>query len=75
VKSAADPTSVDYATHVDLAHSEYQLSIYIRGDNTVANAKAAGALDARELYPDVQMTSVEDFAKDFYANPPSLYEM
>jgi hypothetical protein len=74
VKSAADPASVDMFTHVQLAQSEYKYSMHVRGDNTIANAKAAGALDARELYPDVEVTSCEDYAKDFYANPPQFYD-
>jgi len=51
-------------------HSEYQLSIYIRGDNTVENAKReeyGSALDARELYPDLKLKTLEEFAKEWYA--------
>ncbi|EIN05616.1 NAD(P)-binding protein [Punctularia strigosozonata HHB-11173 SS5] len=69
-----DPKAADFTTHVYQSFTEYQYSIHIRGDNTVANAKAAGALDARELYPDVEVTSFEEFAKGFYASPPSLYD-
>ncbi|KAL5514215.1 hypothetical protein ACEPAG_2303 [Sanghuangporus baumii] len=52
---------------------EYQYSIWVRGDNTVENAKKAeygGALDARELYPDIgkELRTMEDFAKEFYSN-------
>ncbi|KAF8920539.1 NAD-P-binding protein [Mucidula mucida] len=50
--------------------SEYWNSLYIRGDNTLANAVAGGSLDARKLYPDVPVASVEQAAKEFYANPP-----
>ncbi|KAF8910287.1 hypothetical protein CPB85DRAFT_1435379 [Mucidula mucida] len=50
--------------------SEYFNSIYIRGDNTLTNAVADGSLDARKLYPDVPVASVEQTAKEFYANPP-----
>ncbi len=52
--------------------SQYYHSIYIRGDNTLANAVAGGSLDARKLYPDVPVASVEEAAKEFYANPPIL---
>jgi hypothetical protein len=46
---------------------EYTYSMHVRGDNTVANAKAAGALDAHELYPDIRQTTLEEFAKGLYA--------
>ncbi len=49
--------------------SEYRNSLYVRGDNTLANAVAGGSLDARKLYPDVPVASVEQAAKEFYANP------
>ncbi|KAF9052314.1 NAD-P-binding protein [Hymenopellis radicata] len=50
--------------------SGYYNTLYIRGDNTLANAVAAGSLDARKLYPDVPVVSLEQGAKEFYANPP-----
>jgi hypothetical protein len=45
---------------------EYAYSIHARGDNTVANAKAAGGLDVHELYPDLRQTTLEEFAEGFY---------
>ena len=45
---------------------EYLYSIYVRGDNTVENAKRLGALDARELYPDIKPASLEEHAKALY---------
>lgn len=50
-------------------HLEYQVSLWIRGDNTVENAKKpeyGEALDARELYPELKLNSLEEFAKEFY---------
>ena len=44
-------------------------SLYIRGDNTVEKAVAAGALDARQLYPDYEPTSLEQIIREFSANP------
>ncbi|EIN04788.1 hypothetical protein PUNSTDRAFT_138433 [Punctularia strigosozonata HHB-11173 SS5] len=70
-----DPKEADFTMHVYQSFTEYQYSIHIHGNNTVANAKAAGALDARELYPNVEMTSLKEFAnKGFYANPLPLYD-
>jgi len=49
--------------------AEYLLSIFVRGDNIVENAKKpeyGGALDARELYPHLKVTTVEDIAKELY---------
>ncbi|KAJ8474130.1 hypothetical protein ONZ45_g16059 [Pleurotus djamor] len=51
------------------AASDYYYSLYIRGDNTLANAEAAGSLDGRKLYPDIPIPSVEEEMKAFYANP------
>ncbi|KAI5118179.1 hypothetical protein M0805_008420 [Coniferiporia weirii] len=52
-------------------YSQYMISIWIRGDNTVENAKKeefGGALDARELYPDLKVRSLEEVAKEFYSS-------
>ncbi|PVI03913.1 isoflavone reductase family protein [Periconia macrospinosa] len=42
---------------------EYNVSKYVRGDNTLGNAKYLGYLDARELYPDFEPLSFKDFVK------------
>jgi len=45
-------------------------SLFVREDNTVENAKKeeyGGALDARELYPDLKPRSLEAFADEFYS--------
>jgi hypothetical protein len=42
-------------------------SIYFRGDNTVETAKLQGALDGRELYPELKLQSLEEYAQEFYA--------
>ncbi|KAL5514229.1 hypothetical protein ACEPAG_2317 [Sanghuangporus baumii] len=52
--------------------TEYVYSLWVRGDNTVENAKKkeyGGALDARELYPEIgkELKTIEDFAKEFYS--------
>jgi len=49
---------------------EYMYSLFIRGDNTIANAKKpeyGNALDARELYPNIKVSSVEDFTRELYS--------
>ena len=55
------------------AIAQYAYSIWVRGDNTIENAKKpeyGGALDAKELYPDLvkELRSLEDYAKEFYSN-------
>ncbi|TDL14037.1 NAD-binding protein [Rickenella mellea] len=48
---------------------EYEYSYWVRGDNTIENAKKpeyGNALDARELYPDIKPHSLEDYARQFY---------
>ncbi|TRM70572.1 hypothetical protein BD626DRAFT_30637 [Schizophyllum amplum] len=52
---------------------EYRYSLYIRGDNTAAKAKAAGALDFKELYPDVKAPTFEEFMDAFYESPRVPY--
>ncbi|TFY57722.1 hypothetical protein EVJ58_g6855 [Rhodofomes roseus] len=59
-------TDRDYWSHATWAFSEYMISIHFLGENTLANAKKLGALDAQELYPDIVPTGFADFAKEFY---------
>ncbi|KLO11933.1 NAD-binding protein [Schizopora paradoxa] len=50
---------------------EYMNSFFIRGDNTVENAKKpeyGSALDARELYPHLKVLSLEEFTRQLYSN-------
>jgi hypothetical protein len=53
--------------------AQYRYSMQHRGDNTLANAKAAGALLAQELYPDVKTKSVREYAEAFYAAPKPIF--
>jgi hypothetical protein len=52
-----------------LAMAQYTHSIFVRGDNTRAKAKALGALDTRDLYPDMPLQKMADFAEKWYKNP------
>ena len=46
----------------------------MRGDNTVENAVKDGALNSKELYPDMYpRKSVAEFAETWYPNPPYPY--
>lgn len=48
---------------------EYQYSLWFRGDNVVENAKKpeyGNALDARELYPDLKLRTLEAWAHELY---------
>ena len=52
----------------------YSNTLYVRGDNTIANAKAGGVLDARELYPDYQpVVTAEEGAIQFYKEPMRIH--
>lgn len=42
-------------------------SLYFRGDNTIETAKSHGALDGRELYPELKFQRLEEYAQEFYA--------
>ncbi|TBU37815.1 NAD(P)-binding protein [Dichomitus squalens] len=70
---AKDPTNV--GAYIKVAMSEYGHSLYVLQENTLENAKALGYLDARELYPDIPKFTLEDVAKDFYAEaePGDIY--
>ncbi|KAL0057853.1 hypothetical protein AAF712_015487 [Marasmius tenuissimus] len=46
---------------------EYSRSVWFRGENTIENAVAAGALDARALYPDYKPLPLEEWARGFYS--------
>ncbi|KZT73635.1 NAD(P)-binding protein [Daedalea quercina L-15889] len=48
------------------AGSEYMISMHLLGEDSLENAKALGALDVRELYPDIQPTRFKDFVKEYY---------
>ena len=48
-------------------------SVCVRGDGSLKNALALGYLDARELYPDIPMTTLEEFAAWFYKLPEPRY--
>lgn len=50
---------------------EYMRSCWVRGDNTVEKAKLpeyGGALDARELYPDIEVHSLEEVMVEYAAD-------
>lgn len=49
------------------AFSQYMVSVHFLGEDSLANAKKLGALDAKELYPDIVATPFKEFAKNFYA--------
>lgn len=47
---------------------EYAYSMWYRGDNTVERAVQDGALDARALYPERAVLSLDEFAQSWYGN-------
>ena len=46
---------------------EYEVSKYVREDNTPENAKYLGYLDAKELYPDFKPVSFKSFLTELFA--------
>ena len=68
---AKDPA--DKSAFVLFAWCWYARSICVLGENTLENAKALGYLDARELYPDIPVLSLEEFAEEFYKLPEPGY--
>lgn len=50
---------------------QYLVSAWLRGDNTLENAKRpeyGGALDARELYPDIKAHTLEELMYEYVAS-------
>lgn len=67
-RAEADPSNPsDLAKHRAVYMQQYIHSRWVRGDNTLVNAKYLGYLDARELYPDFHPISFEDFVKELLA--------
>ena len=75
VKMSADEikSKLQDANPVSSVQYGYSIILHVRGDNTVANAKAGGVLDARELYPDYQPVTAEEGAIQFYKEPMRIY--
>ena len=65
-KAAVTASPGDFWAHAAHAHTEYVISMHVLGENTLANARRLGYLDARELYPDMPRASLENFAREFY---------
>jgi len=58
----ADPNNS--LARIGVFREDYNYSKYVRGDNTPANAKYLGYLDARELYPDFKPIGFREFARE-----------
>ena len=56
----------DVGAKVRIHWYEYLQSMFVLEENTLENAKRLGYLDARELYPDIETVSLEEYAKEYY---------
>ena len=61
------------AAYISLSWCGYMRSICVLQEATRENAMRLGYLDARVLYPDVPVRTLEEFAKEFYALPEPGY--
>ena len=68
---AADPT--DMRAYVSGSWYGYMNSICVLREATRENAARLDYLDARTLYPDVPVRTLEEFAPEFYALPEPGY--
>jgi len=59
---ATNPTDIEAWSQLGL--TQYKYSIGIRGDNTPKRAKYLGYLDAKELYPDVEVVGLMTFVRE-----------
>lgn len=65
IRIESDPAlAADFGTLLSIVGSQYQISWGIRGDNTPEYAKYLGYLTSKELYPDFQPISFEDYLKE-----------
>lgn len=71
----------DFKSRVRVSLAKYKRSCGVRGDNTPQRARYLGYLDATELYPDIQVKQIEDYAREIlegkrtgtvYASNPGL---
>ncbi|KAF5519642.1 Isoflavone reductase-like protein [Colletotrichum aenigma] len=53
----------DVTILLNIAMAEYRNVLGIRGDNTPEKARSLGYLDARDLYPDVEVTTLENYIR------------
>jgi hypothetical protein len=76
VAKAAYARAPSWQTFTPVLMYQHQYMLFIRGDNTRANAVAAGALDARELYPDFVPVPFGEYAKAWFRAPkPFPYQL
>ena len=64
---AKDPN--DFAAVMKFVVAQYMKSMHFLEENSLENAKRLGYIDARELYPDIPVQSLEEYAKEFYSLP------
>jgi hypothetical protein len=50
-----------WAKRLGVISAEYNYAKFVRGDNTLENAKYLGYLDAKELYPDFKPMGLEEY--------------
>jgi hypothetical protein len=63
----ATGTNFDFVKWAAVAGLEYEVSKYVREDNTPENAKYLGYLDAKELYPDFKSISFKSYLTELFA--------
>jgi hypothetical protein len=64
-----DPSWMTLAGYVA---SQMAYTVNVRGDNTAEKAVAAGAMDARSLYPEFQPKPLAEYAKAWYRAPTAF---
>lgn len=64
----------DYTTKSGLYWMQYLYSFGIRGDNTPENANYLGYINAKDLYPELGMTSYVDFSKSYLMEMQKTYK-
>jgi hypothetical protein len=68
IKTANEAVAAGDITQMrNLAMSQYELVLGIRGDNSPERAKYLGYLIGKDLYPDLQGESLEQFINDTLA--------
>jgi hypothetical protein len=62
----------DFAAFIHALEGEYDVSKYVRGDNTPENAEYLGHIDAKTLYPDIQPITFRAYLGELFGGKVTL---
>jgi hypothetical protein len=66
-KAVDESKEFKFETYIHALEGEYEISKYIRGDNTPENAEYLGYIDAKKLYPDIQPITFRAYLGELFS--------